>query len=64
MLNATFYLTILESFMDSFNSNSRLFVEKLKKEVGKPGFNVSYYTDLCTSDIIAGKLREINFLLV
>lgn len=59
MLNPTFHLKVLDGFVDLFNSNSKLLVEILEREIGKPSFDVDYYSQLCTADIIAGKLSSI-----
>nr|CAD7448371.1 unnamed protein product [Timema bartmani] len=52
IITPTFHFSILEDFMDIFNSNGRKLVEKLQKEVNGPEFDLYTYVTLCALDII------------
>ncbi|XP_065166539.1 cytochrome P450 4c3-like [Atheta coriaria] len=52
MLTPTFHFQILEQFHDVFNKNGAVLVNKLKKQIGTPGFDVYPYSTLCTLDVI------------
>ncbi|KAF2894417.1 hypothetical protein ILUMI_11757 [Ignelater luminosus] len=52
ILTPAFHFKILEQFVDTFQSNTNILVEKLKKEVGKSSTDIYPYVNLCTLDII------------
>ncbi|KAF2888259.1 hypothetical protein ILUMI_17914, partial [Ignelater luminosus] len=52
ILTPAFHFKILEQFIDTFQSNSTILVNKLKKEVGKISTDIYPYINLCTLDII------------
>lgn len=51
LIAPTFHLNVLKSFIDLFNENSRLVVEKMHKENGKP-FDCHDYMSECTVEIL------------
>ncbi|XP_075228426.1 cytochrome P450 4C1-like isoform X3 [Lycorma delicatula] len=53
IITPAFHFKILELFVDMFSANIDILSNKLKHEVGKPGFNVTDYIVLCTLDIIS-----------
>lgn len=54
LIAPTFHLNVLKSFIDLFNENSRLVVEKMRKEAGKT-FDCHDYMSECTVEILLGK---------
>nr|CAI5850397.1 unnamed protein product [Callosobruchus analis] len=52
MLTPSFHFSILENFMDVFETVGDVFVERLQKEVGKPSVDIYPLVSLCTLDII------------
>lgn len=54
MITPAFHFRIVECFVDVFNSNSKILVDKLKSKVGCSGFDVVKYVNLCVLDIISG----------
>ncbi|XP_022183858.1 cytochrome P450 4C1 [Nilaparvata lugens] len=53
IITPAFHFQILEQFMDVINKNSLILIRELKKEIGKPSFDISRYITLCTLDIIS-----------
>ncbi|XP_058063114.1 cytochrome P450 4g15 [Anopheles bellator] len=51
LIAPTFHLNVLKSFIDLFNENSRLVVEKMRKENGK-AFDCHDYMSECTVEIL------------
>lgn len=51
LIAPTFHLNVLKSFIDLFNENSRLVVEKMKKE-GRKTFDAHDYMSECTVEIL------------
>lgn len=51
LIAPTFHLNVLKSFIDLFNENSRLVVEKMRKEAGKT-FDCHDYMSECTVEIL------------
>ncbi|XP_063705039.1 cytochrome P450 4g15 [Culicoides brevitarsis] len=51
LIAPTFHLNVLKSFIDLFNENSRLVVEKMAKE-GKKTFDAHDYMSECTVEIL------------
>lgn len=54
MLTPTFHFKILEEFIQVFNEQSVVLVEKLNKKVGQD-FDIFPFVTRCTLDIICGK---------
>ncbi|KAF2886236.1 hypothetical protein ILUMI_19937, partial [Ignelater luminosus] len=52
IITPAFHFKILEQFIEVFESNAKILIESLKKEVGKTSSNISPYIKLCTLDII------------
>ncbi|XP_050306003.1 cytochrome P450 4d2-like [Anthonomus grandis grandis] len=53
IITPTFHFSILEQFVDVFNSNEAIMIEKLKREaVGKKGVEIYSYITNCALDII------------
>jgi hypothetical protein len=57
MLTPTFHFKMLENFVDVFNRNGKILVEKLFNHVKGPEFDVTPYMTLCALDNISGKCR-------
>jgi len=55
MITPTFYMRILNSFVEVFSQNSEILVRMLQKEVGAQGFDVYPYITLCALDILCGE---------
>nr|CAD7461036.1 unnamed protein product [Timema tahoe] len=60
IITPTFHFKILEDFLEVFNTNGRKMVEKLRKEVGGPEFDIHSYVTLCTLDIICETAMGIS----
>ncbi|XP_050306332.1 uncharacterized protein LOC126743338 [Anthonomus grandis grandis] len=53
IITPTFHFSILEQFVDVFNSNEDIMIEKLRREaVGKKGVEIYSYVTNCALDII------------
>ncbi|XP_074031180.1 cytochrome P450 4c3 isoform X2 [Leptinotarsa decemlineata] len=52
MLTPAFHFSILESFVDVFESVGDIFMKKLEEHVGKASFDIYPLVSLCTLDII------------
>lgn len=50
-----FHVKILDKFVQTFNANSKILLERLEKHVGSPGFDIYPYMNLLTLDIICGE---------
>jgi hypothetical protein len=48
---------MLENFVDVFNRNGKILVEKLSRHVNGPEFDVTPYMTLCALDNISGECR-------
>ncbi|XP_066244906.1 cytochrome P450 4d2-like [Euwallacea similis] len=60
-ITPTFHFSILEHFVDIFNSNVDVMIEKLKRvELSKNSFDVYQYVTACTLDIICETAMGIN----
>jgi len=57
MLTPAFHFKVLENFVDVFNRNGKILVEKLSSHVNGPEFDVTPYMTLCALDNISGKCR-------
>ena len=59
MLTPAFHFKILEDFIDIFNEQSQVMVEKLStcpEVIAQQGFNIFPFVARCTLDIICGKV--------
>lgn len=57
-LTPAFHFNILQEFLQIFNKNSKILVERLTKVAGNgKGFDIFESVSLCALDIINGKLR-------
>jgi hypothetical protein len=52
---------MLENFVDLFNRNGKILVEKLSNNVNGPEFDVTPYMTLCALDNISGECRASRF---
>jgi hypothetical protein len=48
---------VLENFVDVFNRNGKILVEKLSSHVNGPEFDVTPYMTLCALENISGECR-------
>jgi hypothetical protein len=48
---------VLENFVDVFNRNGKILVERLSRKVNGPEFDVTPYMNLCALDNISGECR-------
>ncbi|KAF5289899.1 hypothetical protein FQA39_LY14961 [Lamprigera yunnana] len=60
LIAPSFNTMIIEEFFETFESNSLLLVNKLRKEIGKPSFNIYKYMSLCSLDIICESSMGIS----
>jgi len=58
LLTPSFHFNILEEFVDVFNRNGDILIEKLKSRVNEGVFDILEYMSLCTLDIICGKIHK------
>jgi cytochrome P450 family 4 len=54
ILTPAFHFKILEDFVETFDTQSSVLVEKLRKFEGRGEFNIFPLTALCALDIICG----------
>lgn len=59
LLNPTFNLKILQSFVPIFNDKTNIMLENLDKEAGNPNFDLSQYMHACTLDMVCGELHSV-----
>ena len=70
MLTPAFHFKILEDFVDIFNEQSRVLVQKLincPQVTRQEGFNIFPFIARCTLDIICGKtdvIFEWHFMIL
>jgi len=55
LLTPAFHFKVLENFVDVFNRNGKILVEKLSSHVNGPEFDVTPYMTLCALDNISGE---------
>lgn len=61
MITPAFHFSILEQFVEVFNANEKILIEKLKREaVGKDSVEIGGYVTSCTLDIICGKYNDVD----
>lgn len=58
MLTPAFHFSILEQFIEVFDSVGNVFIERIGQEKGK--FDIYPYVTLCTLDVICGKLFNVK----
>lgn len=56
LLNSTFNLKILQSFVPIFNDKTNIMLENLDNEAGNSNFDLSKYMHACTLDMVCGML--------
>lgn len=54
VLTPAFHFRILDDFVETFERQGSILVEKLRKFEGREAFNIFPLTALCTLDIICG----------
>jgi hypothetical protein len=57
LITPAFHFKILENFVDVFNANGQILLEKLSKHLNGPEFDIFSYIKLYTLDIISGTWR-------
>lgn len=55
LLNPSFNLKILQSFVPIFNEKTNIMIENLDKEAGNPWFDIGAYMHACTLDMVCGE---------
>lgn len=55
IVTPTFHFKILDKFIEVFDTNANILMNKLEQENGKNGFDIYNYITLCALDIICGK---------
>ena len=55
ILTPTFHFKILEDFVETFEANGQILLEKLRQKVDQPAFNVYPYANLYALDNISGE---------
>jgi cytochrome P450 len=58
LLTPAFHFKVLENFVDVFNRNGKILVEKLSSHVNGREFDVTQYMTLCALDDISGECRD------
>lgn len=56
IITPTFHFNILEQFIEVFDRQTDVMVEKLRPYSGKGDFNIYNYSTLCALDVISGKI--------
>jgi cytochrome P450 len=57
LFTAAFHFKVVENFVDVFNRNGKILVEKLSSHVNGPEFDITPYITLCALDNISGDFR-------
>jgi cytochrome P450 len=61
MITPTFHFKILDTFIDVFNENSQILVDKLmKKSDGGEVFDIFPFITRCALDIICGRFSSVE----
>jgi len=55
VITPTFHFKILEQFVETFDKQSDIFVQKLAKHKSGDKFDIYPYVTLCALDVICGK---------
>jgi hypothetical protein len=58
MLTPSFHFQILKRFLDVFNKNGNILVQRLSSHVDGQGFDISEYIVTCSLDVICGELSR------
>jgi cytochrome P450 family 4 len=58
MIRPAFHFKILEKFVEVFNNNAGILVEKLADHVGGSEFDIFSYISLCALDSICGEMSN------
>lgn len=61
LLNPTFNLKILQSFVPIFNDKTNICLGNLDKEAGNPNFDLSKYMHACTLDMVCGEHKILCY---
>lgn len=56
IITPAFHFKILETFVEVFEANGTVLMEKFRKEVGKESINIYNYITLYALDIICGEM--------
>ncbi|XP_069697640.1 cytochrome P450 4C1-like isoform X2 [Periplaneta americana] len=62
LINPTFHVEILEQFVEVFNSNADILIEKLASQVDGPEFDIFPYITRCSLDIICETAMGVSVL--
>lgn len=60
IITPAFHFKILEDFVETFDRQTTILVEKLKIFEGRGEFNIFPLTALCALDVICGNLNQFN----
>jgi cytochrome P450 len=60
MLTPSFHFKILEQFVEVFNRNGDILVQRLSSHVDGPEFDITHYIVSCTLDVICGELLSVS----
>lgn len=63
LLNPSFNLKILQSFVPIFNNKTKIMLENLEKEAGNPNFDFAPYMHACTLDMVCGKFFYLKHII-
>lgn len=55
LMNPSFNLKILQSFVPIFNEKTKSMLQKLDKETGNANFDILPFMNACTLDMVCGK---------
>lgn len=55
MTTPAFHFSILQEFVESFESNGKILIDKLSKEVGKDAVDIYAFINLYALDVICRK---------
>lgn len=64
ILTPSFHFAILENFIEIFENNGDILIQRLEAEIPKNSFNIYPPINLCALDIICGKLKRNNILII
>lgn len=56
LITPAFHFQILEQFIDVFNCATDIFIRRLRRNICKESVDIYPYVNLCTLDIICGKV--------
>ncbi|KAJ8943382.1 hypothetical protein NQ318_002615 [Aromia moschata] len=61
VLTPAFHFSILEEFVSTFETNGKIMIDLLAKEVDKDSVDIYPYVRMCTLDIICGAYIKLIF---